>query len=119
MTSETEKAIVPFLSAEYFGHISGDYRGKVARDLSSYIKANRTWDFNKFNPLNDYQRHLYALFLKLADIPYQKIQTTLFILSQDVSLKQRQRYIDDILHSEIVGFPLKNGSTLPFIGIAN
>lgn len=98
-------ALVPVLKPEHFSHVTQEYRGKVARDLVSHLTSEHRWNYETFNALNDYQRHLYALFLRLAAIELHAIWRRLWVISVDVSEAQRSRYIDDILYSGIVGFP--------------
>lgn len=107
LNAEVERAIVLVLHAEHFGHVLQEYRGKVARDLRSHLGPGNKWDYEHSNLLNDYQRHLYALFLKLAGIPYEGICEELRRVSADVSPRQMEAYILDVLHSSIVGFPDK------------
>ena len=96
-----------------FDHISEKFRGKVGMDLLAHVDETRkTWRQDNFDPLNDYQRHHYALFLKIAGRSYSDIWTTLYALAKDVEHRQRKKYITDILHSEIVGFPNPDGSLL-------
>lgn len=98
-------ALVPFLRPEYFGHVTQEYRGKVARDIVEHLTPEGRWDYSKFNALNDYQRHLYALFLRLAEVSQRDIWRHLWQISVDVSEQQRPMYIEDVLKSGIVGFP--------------
>ena len=95
-----------------FDHISEPYRGKVAQDFLDHLKGNE-WDEAKYNPLNDYQRHLHALFLRIAGNSYTVVWAQLYALAEDVQPRSRSRYIDEVLHSEIVGFPRKDGSLIP------
>ena len=96
-----------------FDHISEKYRGKVGMDLLAHMdETTKTWRQDNFDPLNDYQRHLYALFLKIAGFSYSDIWTKLYALAEDVEHRQRKKYIADILHSEIVGFANPDGSLL-------
>ena len=97
-------ALVPLVRSEHFAHVTQEYRGKVARDLVGLLTQEHRWDYEKFNPLNDYQRHLYALFLRLAGIPGRDVWKQLWAISVDVSESQRYRYIEDVMCSSIVGF---------------
>jgi len=92
------------------GHIREPYRRKVACDLLNYITGEKRWNFTIFDPHNDYQRHLFALFLRIAGTPYADIWNKLFALSDDVELQVRTKYVNEVLHSEIVGFPSPDGS---------
>ncbi len=57
------------------------------------------------NPENDYERHLYARKLHLQGHSRDFIKGALLGLGlADVSPKARGRYIEDVLHSAIVGF---------------
>ena len=98
-------ALVPVLHPDHFAHVGQEYRAKVARDLVAHLTPERRWDHAKSNLLNDYQRHLYALFLRLAGVPRKDIWTHLYRISVDVSEHQRPLYIEDVLFSSIVGFP--------------
>lgn len=98
-------ALVPVLQPEHFQHVAQEYRGKVARDMVAHLTAEHRWDYSKFNALNDYQRHLYALFLRLAGIPQKAVWMRLWQISVDVSLPQRALYVEDVLKSGIVGYP--------------
>lgn len=99
-----------------FGHIPEDIRGKVAHDLLRYVKADGSWDFGAFNPENDYQRHLYALFLRQAGYGEADLRLALSMLCWDVSPDRRDSYISDIIHSTIVGIPNEAGTCLPVYG---
>ena len=98
-------ALAPMLSPDHFAHVGQEYRAKVARDLVSHLTPERRWDYAKSNLLNDYQRHLYALFLRLAGLPRKDIWNHLYLICVDVSENQRPLYIEDVLFSSIVGFP--------------
>ena len=106
----------PSIPPDAFAHIGAKYQGKVAKDLLSFTKEDKTWDFEKFNPLNDYQRHLYALFLRLSGVSFRAIAAKLWAISEDVEPGRRQIYVLDVLHSEIVGFPREDGSLLAIPG---
>ena len=95
-----------------FDHIPEPYRAMVAKDLLAHLTGKK-WDWVGFNPLNDYHRHLYALFLRLSGQRLSEVWVALFSLSEDVSLPQRHKYVDDVVHSQIVGFPQKDGSLIP------
>lgn len=99
-------------------HVRAQYRKKVASDLLAHQDAQGLWDTARFDPLNDYQRHLYALHLRLADVTFNAIWGQLYTLSTDVSEHQRQSYVDDVMHSEIVGFSQDALPLLPILGIA-
>lgn len=102
----------PSIPSDAFAHIGAKYQGKVAKDLLGFIKEDKTWDFGKFNPLNDYHRHLYALFLRLSGVRLNVITARLWAISEDVEAGRRQLYVSDVVHSEIVGFPREDGSLL-------
>lgn len=108
----TESIAQVALRKDQFSHISEKFRGKVAADLLTHLTSAGQWDFKKFNPHNDYQRHLYALFLKVAGVAKATIWAGIFALSDDVAINHRQQYVDDVLHSEIVGFIRVDGSLL-------
>ena len=98
-------ALAPMLSPDHFAHVGQEYRAKVARDMVAHLTPERRWDYAKSNLLNDYQRHLYALFLRLAGLPRKDIWTHLYQISVDVAEVYRPLYIEDVLFSSIVGFP--------------
>jgi len=98
--------------AEAFGHIGEEFRGKVATDLLERVTPAGRWRFDLFNSRNDYQRHLYALFLKLAGFSYGEIEDVLEPLLVDVSPERHASYLSDLLHSEIVGFPRADGKCI-------
>lgn len=100
------------LGREAFDHIGEKFRGKVARDLLALVTTDNQWDFTIFDPHNDYQRHLYGLFLRLAGVPYSKVQAKIWSLCDDVEPNAKSQYVSDVLHSEIVGFPRQDGSLL-------
>lgn len=100
-----DTAAVPALETDCFAHVGQEYRAKVARDLVAHLTPKGQWDYSKFNALNDYQRHLYALFLRLAGVPRKDIWTHLYQISVDVAAVYRPLYIEDVLFSSIVGFP--------------
>lgn len=104
-TDPLSTAGVPTLQPDVFSFITEEYRGKVARDLNAHLTTQGMWDYSKFNALNDYQRHLYALFLRLAGIPQKAVWVRLWNISVDVSDQQRALYVDDVLKSGLVGFP--------------
>ncbi|GEM_PF-4553801 len=96
-----------------FDHIREAYRAKVAGDFLGHLDIRGGWDQEQFDPANDYQRHLYALFLKLAGRSLADIFPVLMGLAQDVQEgPKRSRYVLMVLHSEIVGFPFEDGSLL-------
>ena len=94
-------------------HIPYQFQGKVAQDLLAHTTPKKEWDMSKFNSLNDYQRHLFALFLRLSGMDESLVWAKIYVLSKDVSLSQRQRYVNEVLHSAIVGFPQSDGSLIP------
>ena len=91
-------------------YIREPYRRKVACDLLNYITGEKRWNFTIFDPHNDYQRHLFALFLRMSGWLEGNIANQLFALSDDVELQVRTKYVNDVLHSEIVGFRFPDGS---------
>ncbi len=96
-----------------FDHIREAYRAKVAGDFLAHLDLRGGWDQEQFDPANDYQRHLYALFLKLAGRSLAQVYQVLMGLAQDVpNAQKRGRYVLMVLHSEIVGFPFEDGSLL-------
>ena len=111
-------ALVPILTPEHFAHVVQEFRGKVARDLKAHLTAENRWDYSQFNALNDYQRHLYALFLRLADVPYKLIWGRMWDISVDVSRMQRERYVEDVLYSSIVGFTAPSVTPKHPLGVA-
>jgi len=96
-----------------FDFIPGDIRGKVTTDFLKLVKEDGSWSFASFNSQNDYQRHLYALFLKQANYNEDSIKSALYPFCLDVAFGQRDSYIDDIVHSVIVGIPNEQGNLLP------
>ena len=92
-----------------FSHIREEFRGKVAGDLLDRVTPGSMWRFKGFNPRNDYQRHLYALFLKIAGFTYGEVWEALEPMLADVSPERKDSYLSDLLHSEIVGFPMEDG----------
>jgi len=100
------------IGSDTFTFISTQWRGKVATDLLARVLPSKEWNFSTFDGHNDYQRHLYALFLRLAGIPKSDIWNRIFVLSDDVSIGQREQYVNDVLNSEIVGFPAQDGGLL-------
>lgn len=95
-----------------FDHIREAYRAKVASDFLEHLDQNGQWDFALFNPLNDYQRHLHALFLRLAGRSRSEVVKAINLLSTDVSESKKLNYCMWVVHSEIVGFPMKDGSLI-------
>ena len=93
-----------------FEHISGKFRAKVCADYLDHLDGSE-WDVKNFDPENDYQRHLYALFLKTAGKTKAQIFAALEPLCTDIKgpATKRSKYIDEVLHSEIVGFTYPNG----------
>ena len=98
------------VGSEALAHIRTRFGGKVAADLAYRMTPAGRWRHSIFNPYNDYQRHLYGLFLKLAGFSYSDIRDTLYPLLEDVSIDRKESYLDDLLHSEIVGFPWEDGT---------
>ena len=92
------------LQEDVFAFIAEEFRSKVTRDLVAHLTPEHGWDYSKFNALNDYQRHLYALFLRLAGVPQKAVWVRLWNISVDVSDQQRALYVDDVLKSGLVGF---------------
>ena len=94
-----------------FGHISGEFRAKVCADFLAHLHDGQ-WDLKNFDPENDYQRHLYALFLKTAGKTAAEIFAALEPLCTDIKgpATSRSRYIDEVIHSEIVGITYSNGT---------
>ena len=71
------------------------------------------------NSLNDYERHLYARRLRLEGLSYEQVRNALLDLGlTDVSIGQRLSYVEDVLHSIIVGFPNAEGQLLGIWGEA-
>ena len=102
--------------ADPFAHIRDRYRDKVRQDLLGHIDADNKWDASQFDPPNDYQRHLYALFLKLAGRTPAEILKAIHSVAGDVAEHKREQYALDVLHSEIVGISRADGSLLPVQG---
>lgn len=88
-----------------FDHIREGFRAKVAVDFLSFIRPDGSWDIEKCDPLNDYQRHLYALFLRLAGIKREMVHRAICVMAVDVLEVKRSYYADMVCQSEIVGFP--------------
>ena len=122
MTTRVEDRANPteILRQGAFDHIRGTFRGKVASDFLARVTPEGRWRYGTFNKSNDYQRHLHALFLKLAGLTYSEVRERLFPMLGDVSPEKRESYLDDVLHSEIVGFPWDDGtfSMLPHQKVA-
>ncbi len=93
-----------------FGHITPAFRAKVAKDFLDHLDGDK-WDLLNFDHENDYQRHLYALFLKISGKNEAEIWAAL-PLCTDIKGPQtvRSTYIDTVIHSEIVGFNYPNGT---------
>ncbi len=94
-------------------HIPDAYRGKICADLLPRVNADLTWNYDAFDPLNDYQRHLFALFLRASGIPRDAVISQIMDMSDDVSPKQKWSYALDVAHSSIVGFPRADGTLIP------
>ncbi len=96
-----------------FDHISEKFRKKVAADFLDHLDGDK-WDLPNFDPENDYQRHLYALFLKISGKTEAQIFVALEPLLTDIKgpPAKRIRYIGEVIHSEIVGIPWPNGEVL-------
>jgi len=101
------------VTPEAFDYIPVEFRAKVLKDLLEHLTPDQKWDFGSFNPLNDYQRHLHALFLRLSGVKRNMVAARLFAISTDVELPRRTNYVSDVIHSVIVGFPKKNGGLIP------
>ena len=101
------------MSEDPFAHIPLEFRAKVMRDLLSHLKADeREWDYARFNPLNDYQRHLYGLFLRTAGKDQQEVSRAIYDIATDVEPRKRISYVSDVIHSAIVGFPQADGTLI-------
>jgi len=98
------------MSLQDFTDLRLQFRSKVAADFLDHLDADNRWDESKFDPTNDYQRHLYGRFLHLIGRTQAQVWGTIYALSDDVLDSKRQRYTTDVVHSEIVGFPRRNGS---------
>ena len=100
-----------------FDHIPKEHRAKVAKDFLAHLmpEGPNSWDMRpgKFNPLNDYQRHLFALFLRIAGWNEAQVYARIYQLSTDVPRNKKESYVKDVIHSAIVGFPRKDGSLIP------
>lgn len=71
-------------------------------------------DGRPLNPGNDYERHLYARALVGQGLTQAQVAQALLGLGlEDVPPNKRQSYVEDILHSVLVGFPNKEGDLLP------
>ena len=99
-----------------FGHISGPFKAKVCADFLDHLDGDQ-WDLKNFDHENDYQRHLYALFLKISGKTAAQIFVALEPLLTDIKgpPAKRFRYIDEVIHSEIVGIPWPNGAVLSLL----
>lgn len=96
-----------------FDHIATpEMRAKVAGDFLSFLDGEGKWAYHRFNARNDYQRHLYALFLRLAGFSVGGVHAALLSFVEDVSESKRASYVDEVLHSVIVGFP-RDGELTP------
>ena len=96
-----------------FEHLSEMIKDKVIADFGRFINEDGSWDFQRFNRHNDYQRHLFALFLKIAGFSEEDIKIRLFSLCDDIVSNKVDSYLDDIVHSVIVGIPNEVGRLLP------
>lgn len=102
------------MSEGHFDHVPEPYRAKVAADLLNHLTdGGRLWNWAIFNSHNDYQRHLYALFLRIAGRGEVEVQREIEALSDDVQPHKRGRYAYEVVHSSIVGFPQSDGSLIP------
>ena len=87
-----------------------DLQRKLDADTIIFIRPNGLPE----DPLNDYQRRLFARRLKLSGRNQEEIKIALLALGlDDVSPGKRLNYIRDILNSVIVGFPNDKGNLLP------
>ena len=101
------------MSAGHFDHVPVEFRAKVTGDLLSHLRAGgREWDHVSFNPLNDYQRHLYALFLRIAGKDENEVARAIYDIAIDVEPRKRIKYVSDVIHSAIVGFPQADGTLI-------
>lgn len=96
-----------------FAHVPPEIRAKVSSDLLARITQDGSWDFAKFDTHNDYQRHLFSLFLKMAGFGEDEIKAHLLPTCDDIPLRKRESYLDDIVHSVLVGLPNERGELLP------
>jgi hypothetical protein len=96
-------------SSQKLNHLPSGIRGKVEADLKG-MTSGRGF---RFDVANDYQLHLYALHLRLSGKTEQEITDALMGMPLQVSDHKKARYVDDIVHSLIVGFPNNEGELLP------
>jgi len=97
-----------------FEHVPEEFRGKVAKDLLDHlIPGTNQWDNERFDSLSDYQRHLYALFLRLSGISEAQVFAKVFVLCKNVEDNKKESYVNDVIYSAIVGFRRKDGSLIP------
>lgn len=74
---------------------------KTRRDIESRL------DYKGFpiNPGNDYERHLFACKLRQEGKERGEVREALFDLGlEDVAENKRDKYVEDILNSILVGF---------------
>ncbi len=90
-------------------HIPPSIRPKVEADLAAGTEP----DGFRFDVSNDYQLHLYALYLRQQGSSEQAITAELLAMSIPVPASKKAGYVDDVVHSVIVGFPNQAGELLP------
>jgi hypothetical protein len=90
-------------------HLPEGLRGKVEADLE--VRASNGGF--QLDIANDYQLHLYALYLRINGRGEEEIKNELLGMPLQVPEHKKARYVDDIVHSLIVGFPNNEGELLP------
>ena len=102
-------AVVSFLAGLGIGcfvmHMATNPQRQAQAKLKHDLKHRLGIDGKPLNPLNDYERHLYALSLKKQGKSRAEVAQALFDLGvNDVPAQKREKYIRMVLESTIVGF---------------
>ena len=84
-------------------------RGKVVTDLQALVDG----DNFKLDPANDYQLHLYGLWLRLRGWEKGDIVARLREVQAVVPERKVDKYLDWVIHSVIIGFQREDGSMEP------
>lgn len=80
---------------------AAENNSKITDDLKHRLGA----DGRPLHPGNDYERHLYALSLRLQGRSRKEVEKALFDLGlKDVSAPKRAEYVRLVLESQLVGF---------------
>ena len=84
-------------------------RGKVGHDLQMLQEGD---EFN-LDASNDYQLHLYGLWLRLRGWEKGDIVARLREVQEVVPERKVDKYLDWVIHSVIIGFQREDGSMEP------